>query len=138
MNIRQTYEFLLQIRRVEPRIRHTIIQYEALKSCLLPSGIRYDIDKIQTTPSDQMSTMMSRIIDLEQELIDMQDYRERIAVEITDAIRKLHDKDEQAVLMAYYLGQKKMEDIAEEMPCSIRTAYYLKRKGVSHLSNILK
>lgn len=138
MNIRQTYEFLLQIRRIEPRIQHAIIQYESLKSVLLPSGIRYDLDKIQTTPADQMSAITARLIDLEQEVFDMQDYRERVAVEITDAIRKLHEKDEQAVLMAYYLGRKKMEDIAEEMPCSIRTAYYLKRKGVSHLSNILK
>lgn len=138
MNIRQTYEFLLRIRLIEPRIQHAIIRYESLKSLLLPSGIRYDLDRIQTSPTDRMSAVEAEIIDTERELLEMQNHRERIAVEITGAIRKLSDTDEQAVLMAYYIGRKRMEEIAEELPCSIRTAYYLKRKGVSHLSNILK
>lgn len=137
MNIRQTYEFLLQIRRIEPRIQQTIVQYESLKSTLLPSGIRYDLDKIQTTPEDRTSIIFSKLEELATLISELQVKREQAAVDITDAILKLENHEEQAVLMGYYIGKKRVEDIADEISCSDRTAYYLKRKGVAHLSNII-
>lgn len=138
MTIKQTYEYLLQIKILESRIQNAIIQRETLRSCLLPSGIRYDVDKVDTTPSDQMSGIEARVIDLEREIKGMERQKQRLIVQITNAIYRLQNDDEKTVLLAYYIGRKRIEDIADEIPVSVRTAYYIKRKAISHLAAILK
>ena len=138
MTIKQTYEYLLQIKILESRIQNAIIQRETLRSCLLPSGIRYDIDKVDTTPSDQMSGIEARVIDLEREIKGMERQKQKLIVQITNAIYRLQNDDEKTVLLAYYIGRKRIEDIADEIPVSVRTAYYIKRKAISHLAAILK
>ena len=52
-------------------IRHKRIELAAIKSyeddlrlSLLPSGIRYDLDKVQTSPSDRMLEIMSKVGDI--------------------------------------------------------------------------
>ena len=138
MTIKQTYEYLLQIKILESKIQNAIIQVETLRSCLLPSGIRYDLDKVQTSPADQMSGIESRVIDLEHDIKQMEHQKNRLIVQITNAIYCLQNDDEKTVLLAYYIGRKRIEDIADEIPVSVRTAYYIKRKAISHLAAILK
>ena len=43
-------------------------QIEELKMSLLPGAIRYDKDKVQTSPDDQMSAVMEKVDDYERKL----------------------------------------------------------------------
>lgn len=137
MTINQTYDYLLQIKVIDTEIKNKTLQYETLKSCLLPSGIRYDLDRVQTTPDDQLAAIEAKCYDLEKEIRDLKHNKDRILVAITQAIYKLADDSEKTVLLSYYIGKKKIEVIAEEMPCSVRTVFYIKRKAVSHLAKLL-
>ena len=137
MTINQTYDYLLQIKVIDSEIQNKTLQCETLRSCLLPSGIRYDLDRVQTSPEDQLAAIEAKCFDLEKEIRDLQHNKQRLLVSITNAIYKLADDSEQTVLLSYYIGKKKIETIAEEMPCSVRNAFYIKRKAVSHLAKIL-
>ena len=52
MTLDETYDFLMQIRRKEIIIRRKESQRDELRACLLPGAIRYDRDRVQSTPTD--------------------------------------------------------------------------------------
>lgn len=122
---------LLKIKQLEARIR-------ALEYSLLPSGIRYDQDKVQTSPDDQTSKVMARIDEIERQIEDL---KEQIPKQ-TDAIRKacdqLESEEERTVIVMYYIGGFHMDEIAEAINYSLRTAYRIRRKAQAHLVSIVK
>ena len=137
MTIRETYDFLLSIRKIEQNIVKKFAQCEALRSCLLPSGIRYDLDKIQTSPDDPMSNIESQIMDLEKEILELQRAKAQKIAEISLKLCRLPDDNEQIVLLGYYIACKPMETVASMVNYSVSHTYYLKRKAISHLSRLL-
>ena len=64
---RQAYEFLNSVRVLHLQWLRLKAKHDALESCLLPGAIRYDKDKVQTSPDDTMSKVISEIADLEKE-----------------------------------------------------------------------
>ena len=137
MTIKETYNYLLQVRILDGKIQNCILQRETLRSCLLPSGIRYDTDKVVVSPADQMSEIEAQVMDLEQKIQHLEAKKKIAIVSITKAIYKLANENEQTVLMEYYIGKKSVEQIAEEKDISIRGTYYIKRKAISNISKFL-
>lgn len=138
MTIKQTYDFLFQIKTIDNKIWNTLTKCDALRSCLLPSGIRYDLDKIQTSQTDHMSEIESQVLDLEKEVLELQLQKRRAIESITESINMLDDDNEQSILIGYYIGRKKMKDIADSINYSLSHAYVLKRKAVAHLSKVIR
>lgn len=58
MTLDETYDFLMQIRRKEIIIRRKETQRDELRACLLPAAIRYDRDRVQSTPTDKMADVI--------------------------------------------------------------------------------
>lgn len=137
MTINQTYDYLLQIRRLEAKIRETTLQCEALRSCLLPSGIRYDLDRVQTSPDDQMSAIEAKVIDMEQDIRNLQANKAQAIVDISKAINKLEDDSERIVLLGYYIDKKTIRDVSQMINYTVRGTYHVKRRAVSHLAKLL-
>ena len=61
-------------------IRHKRIELAAIKSyeedlrlSLLPSGIRYDLDKVQTSPTDRMLEMVAKLTDMQERETDQKE-----------------------------------------------------------------
>lgn len=137
MTIKETYNYLLQVRILESRIQNCILQHDTLRSCLLPNGIRYDVDRVITSPTDQMSEIEARVVDLERMILRLKHEKQLIMVSITKSIYKLSSDNEKTVLLSYYIGRKTVEEIADEMETSVRNVYYLKRKAIQHISSII-
>lgn len=137
MTIKETYNYLLQVRILESKIQNCILQHDTLRSCLLPNGIRYDVDRVISSPSDQMSEIESKVVDLERKILRLKHEKQTVMVTITKSIYKLSSDNEKTVLLSYYIGRKTVEQIAEEMETSVRNVYYLKRKAISHISSII-
>lgn len=57
-------DFLKSIRHKRRELAALISYEEDLRLSLLPSGIRYDLDKVQTSPTDRMLEMMSKLGDM--------------------------------------------------------------------------
>lgn len=134
MTIKDTYEFLCGVRHIERQIEICKTKQEALRMCLLPKGIQYDLDKIQTTPSDRMSDIQADIADLSTEIARLNDAKYDQIKKISVAISLLDDDVEQVVLNAYYIGKMPMKKVATTVHYSVRGAYKVKKRAVQHLS----
>lgn len=138
MTITETYNYLLRVREQEWTIWRLTLQHDELQSCLLPAAIRYDKDVVQTSPEDKLSAIASAVIELEGRIQQLQHQKARLLMEINAAIDKLPDDKESAVLTAYYIKRMTMESVAEKIGHSVQHAYRIRKRGVVHLSEILK
>lgn len=76
----------------------------ALTASLLPAGIRYDRDKVQTTPSDQISKKMAALADYERDLEERQITLMDHHRQAQRMIAELEDTRERQVLELYFLS----------------------------------
>ena len=60
--------FLREVRHEQTEVARLESKLEYLKKSTLPGGIRYDKDKVQTSPDDRISDIMAEIGDIEMEL----------------------------------------------------------------------
>lgn len=132
------YDYLMQIRKKDNAIRRKELQCEQLKSCLLPGAIRYDLDKVQNSPSDQMSEIFGRISEIEDDIKVLHGEKAKLIIEISDTIESLEDDNEKTVLSEFYVGRIPMTIVAEDINYSPRRAYYFRKQGAIHLSARLK
>lgn len=130
------HEYMMRPRRLELRIRRVCLQIEELESCLLPQGIRYDKDKVQTSPEDTRAKIAGKISDLEKLRTQLVRERSLLLLEIQDALDRLDNEQEQIVLEAYYLSRMSMREISDMIGYSIRQAYRLQTAGLQKLTHI--
>lgn len=138
MDLKETYEFLLSPRRLADEIWRKDIRRQELRACLLPAAITYDKDRVQVTPEDHMAETMAEVADLDAEIEILQRRRARQIRLISKALDQLEDSREKAILEAYYIGRKSMNEIAEHMSYSLQHAYRLKRDGVEKMRKMRK
>lgn len=138
MTITETYNYLMQIRRIEWTIRRLTLQHDELQSCLLPSAIRYDKDVVQMSPEDKLSTVAATVLELENRIVALQKKKADTITEIGRAINLLPNQMEGTVLTAYYIRRMTMEAVSVEIDKSLQHTYRLRKRGVSHLSVILR
>lgn len=137
MTTNYVYIFLTSVRKIEAEIQKLTIRHDELQTCLLPGAIRYDGDRVQTSPDDKMSELAAEVVDLERQIQELRLHKSRKVREIEDAIRMLENDDEQMVLMGYYIGRLPMACVADLIHLSMRTAYRIRRRGVQHLAEKL-
>lgn len=137
MDLNETYGFLMQIRRKEIIIRRKETQRDELRACLLPGAVRYDRDKVQSTPTDKMSDVMARVDELDREIEQLRREKATLVIEISDAIEKLEDDNEKTVLTEFYIARAPMTQAADAINYSVRRAYDFRKRGVIHLGEVL-
>jgi len=137
MELNETYDFLMQIRRKEIIIRRKEMQRDELRACLLPGAVRYDKDRVQTSPTDTMADVMARVDELDREIEQLKREKAHLVLEISDAIEKLEDDTEKVVLTEFYITRAPMSQVAETIHYSVRRAYYYRKSGVTHLGEVL-
>lgn len=135
MNQKEMCMYLGRVRnltRKELKLRRHI---EELRYSLLPSGIRYDKDKVQTSPMDQMLEALSEIDHYERERLKVV----KTLIDIRSIIaRKLIilPQKEYFVLNEYYLRLRSIKNIADDMECSVQYVYRLRNNGLSMLCKL--
>lgn len=127
------HEYMMQVRRIELRIRRITLQIKELESCLMPKGIRYDKDKVQTSPEDTQSKVAGKILELEKQRTQLMRERALLLMEMQDMVDQIENETERLVLEAYYISRITMRKIAEMTPCSIQHAYRLRKRGLQHI-----
>ncbi len=135
MNQREMCMYLGRVRnltRKELKLRRHI---EELRYSLLPSGIRYDKDKVQTSPMDQMLEVLSEIDRYERERLKVVKALIDIRSIIARKIIVLPEK-EYYVLSQYYLRLRTIKEISEDLQITERHAFRLKNNGISILCKL--
>ena len=136
MSYQETYDFLLGPRRISDEIWRKDLRRKELRSCLLPSGITYDKDPVQTSPEDSMARIMAEVDELDGQIDALQRSRALEILRISRVIDALDDPREATVLDAYYLGRRSMQEIAEHLHYSERHVYRLRSEGVAKMSQM--
>lgn len=136
MTLDETYDFLMQIRRKGIIIRRKETQRDELRACL-PGAIRYDRDRVQSTPTDKMADVIARVDELDREIEQLRREKVTLVIEISDAIEKLEDDNEKTVLTEFYIARAPMTEVADAINYSVRRAYHFRKMGVTHLGGVL-
>lgn len=135
MNVKS---FLYRVRREMREIQIKQMQIAQIRSSLLPSGIRYDVDKVQTSPSDQISEVMARADEIDRRIAADVDAMQEDLFKAMDMIDALEDSRERQVLTLYFLTPtvNRMEDVAEIMSYSVRQVFTIYEEALKHCSEL--
>ena len=126
---RQAYEFLNSARVLHWQWLRLKAKHDELESCLLPAAIRYDKDKVQTSPEDAMSKVVAEITELEKEMNRVQLLKSQQIVKIDNAINSLASDEERTALTMRYINRVPVADIAEAMGYSEQRIYQFMNRG---------
>lgn len=133
----RVYDYLGRIRALERQIRRKVLQRDELQACLLPRAIRYDGDKVQSSPEDVMGEVAGAVLDLDREIEQLTREKAWLIREISGAIEALDDDTEKLVLTAYYICRMTIRQISEDIHYSRSQTYNYYRAGLLHLAERL-
>ena len=112
-----------QIRKEQYEINHLKQMIRTAELGLLPGGIDYGKDKIQTSPEDTISKVIAKALDMQKELeLSISNLQQR-QIEAEKAIQKLDDSDEREVMRYYYMDTEQGKPLTWEQ-VAIRMNYY--------------
>ena len=130
---KQAYDFLNSARVLHWQWLRLKAKHDELESCLLPAAIRYDKDKVQTSPEDPMAKIMSEISELEKEMVKVQ-HRKFVQIEkIGRALNALDSDEDRTALTMRYINRIPVTAIAEAMGYAEPTIYKFMNQGGEHI-----
>lgn len=94
-------DYLKQLNILEDKINWYSGESERIRMALLPKGITYDGDKVQTSVSDKVTEDIAKLIDIDRKYIEL--------------VRAYHEKREQIIAQIYGLNKKKYIDVLEKI-----------------------
>lgn len=112
-------------------------QIEDLHLMMLPGGIRYDKDQVQTSPSDPMLRFVEKLSDLEEEMRKLEHAYTKYYEEVESMAGELSDDKMQEVIILHYLAGKKVKDIAELMGYTEGWVRKLEREAIRELEKVV-
>lgn len=126
---KQAYQFLNSARILHWEWLRLKAKHDELETCLLPAAIRYDKDKVQISPDDSMSKIISEINDLEVEMAKIQKRKSEQIEKIYKEISRLASDEQRTALTMRYINRIAVTDIAEAMGYAEPTIYKLMNQG---------
>ena len=137
MEINEVYAFFGRPRLHDNKIKRIEVTLDELRSCLLPGGIRYDKDRVDSSPKNQMEEVMARIDELERELEEEQQKKKCAVLEIDRSMMKVPEGPYKTLLAEYYIGRISINKIADGMGVSVRHCFRMRKKAVETFCEIM-
>lgn len=117
-------EYLCQIPKTDKLIKRLCNTVATLRFSLTSVSCELKPDKVQTSgPKDTMAATIAKIVDLEREIDQRIDELVDLKREAFRLISQLPDHDQQNVLIARYIENRKWLDIADDLNFSISQVY---------------
>lgn len=133
----EVHSFLTKHKRTKARIVCIDELIADLRLMMQPSGIRYDQDRVQSTPKDPMPEYAGRLNELELKKAALQRKYLEERDEVEAAVRTLEDVYVQQVMTMRYLNGRAWDDIIEQMPFVDRTVFRFHKTGIQGISKYL-
>lgn len=126
-NQKEADKYLSKIRNTEKIILSKQLELEALRWKASGVGaIRYDKDRVQTSPQNYMEMAIIDVTEIEQEIEEDKASIEDMKGVAYSIVRSMQAPDQRAMIEWFYLNCLSMPDVADKMHMSERNAYYLK------------
>lgn len=132
------FEHLNAVRNIDLKILRLVSKKKMLESCLYPSGIRYDLDKVQGSRENQMERLVGEISEIDKKIDDLNAEKIKKAAEIENTIDKLDNDETKTVLSFRFIADMRVNDIAEVRGYSPDWVYKRIREGVDEVGKMLK
>lgn len=126
---KQAYIFLNSARVLHWEYLRLKAKHDELESCLLPAAIRYDKDKVQSSPEDPMCRIISEIAELEKKMKHVLALKSKQIEKIDKEISYLASDEQRTALTMRYINRIPVSQIAEEMGYAEPTIYKLMDQG---------
>lgn len=131
-------KFFEKVRAERADIETLQLRIKELQLSLLPSGIRYDTDKVQTSPSDQMLEIAAKVDDLERK---MQSKLTKLNADMVMAMTIVQamptPRYRQLITLYYLTGRMSWEDVAKVMDYSVdHVKGYMRRMAMEEASKV--
>lgn len=116
--------YLRRIRQEQREILLLMEQRERLRFSLYGRAIRYDQDKIQSSPVDTLGERLAEICDMDDLIVEHVKEMDARSVEAFRIIMDIDEPNSRMLLELYYLSLNKdgrlysWDDIADELDCS--------------------
>lgn len=135
---KEAYEVLNGVRVIDLRILRLLSKKKMLESCLYPSGIRYDVDKVQGSYENQLEKLAADISTVEQDIRYLISAKISKAAELEKLISQVSNEECQTILYLRFISNKRVNEIAESMSYSPDWVYKKLRKGVDEIGKIIR
>lgn len=130
--------YLVGIRTIERNIRAKQMELDALRyKAMGGGGIRYDKERVQTTPSNYMEMAIIDISDKCSEIEEDKASIENLKGDAYSIIRRMKEPEQRAVLEWFYLNGFSMYETAKKMSMSERNAYYIHDEALEAFGSLL-
>ena len=130
--------YLSSIRNIEKRLNNKRLELEALRYKASGAGaIRYDKDRVQTTPEDFIVKAMNDIIRIEKQIEKEEREAEKKKGKAYSIVRKMDQAEQRIIIEWYYFNGLSMIDAATRMNIAERTAYYLRDDALEDFGKLM-
>jgi len=133
------YKRLTALVILEQKIRRAEIELEEFYSLIGGlTAIRYDKDRVQTSPEDVLGNNMAKLDQMQRTLDGLRSKVPLTLESVTALINRVEDENQKTVLYCRYVKRIKFEQIASEMGYGVDNIYCLHRKGIRELEKSLQ
>lgn len=134
----ETREFLRRPMRLASLIQLKQSQLKELYYMLLPSGIRYDQDKVISTPEEKLAEIVAKMDEIEREIIEL--YRKKLTAdqEVVDLIATLKKPDHINIMQMRYIERMSYKEIADATGFTEENVYKIHQSAGDKLDEIRK
>lgn len=108
----------------------------ALRQSAMGGAIRYDKDRIMTTPMNYQEQALIDAADLEAQAEKLITEGDVLRMELIKLIYKLDDISDQTVLIRYYFNNETLRSMAEETNHDPTTYWYRKENAIQKITEI--
>lgn len=131
-------DLISRVRSIDRKIWRLTIRRDELQSCLLPGAVRYDVDKVQSSPKDKLADIAAAVVDIDRTISELQRAKADAILQLSERIEKLDDEREKVILTAYFIGRKSMSEISDKLGYSVKHVYRLRKMGLQKVANNAK
>ena len=137
-NQQKADHYLMQIRNADKEMRQIFEQIQFLRYKASGMGaIRYDKDHVQTSPEDMVCECIAQAVQLENKLFARNRKFHDSLTRTNEILQLWNDNNNARLITIYYLNHGSMGDVAEQIGCSSRNAYFIKLKALEEFSKHL-
>lgn len=137
-NQKRADKYLTQIRDASKELTELIFQIDYLRYKASGAGaIRYDKDRVQTSPEDMMCEAISEAVYLEGKLSNRHKQLKAMR-EHTEKVLALWSDNNAKFIEIYYLNHGSMTEAANRIGCSSRNIYNIKFKALDEFSKYVQ
>lgn len=127
-------KYLSQIRNASKELTELIFRIDYLRYKASGAGaIRYDKDRVQTSPEDMMCEAISEAVYLEGKLSNRHKQLQAMKTHTEETIA-LWNNNNARFIEIYYLNHGSMTEVADRIGCTSRNAYNIKFRALEEFS----